>query len=124
MIKLIKYQILIIIIIILSGCFNKNLVIENSLPRSKIVVQKDPDKEKFYSATYESISQEIYDKNIKIYVLQNSKNDIELDKSIEKYAIYFILPNKLNINDQWKYLINTDATNEFSISSSGIIKKI
>lgn len=124
MIKSIKFQIIYIILVILSGCSSKGIIIDNSLPKAKIVIQKKPEQDKFYNATYESVSQEIYDKNFRIIPLNENENKIPLDDKVQEYAIYFILPTKKNNSNQWKYIINSDSTNDFSVSNVGIIKKI
>ncbi len=116
----------IVISIILVGCSTTSeLVVDNSSPKSKVILQNNPDEKDFYSATSSSVSQEIYNDNVKILMLKNGENKFELDDNTKVYAVYFMLPNNDGNNElgTWKYLINSGEKTTFSISDSGNIEK-
>lgn len=125
MMKIYKRFILIFVVMCLASCSTNTLSVENSLPNSKLVLEKNPSQKEFYSSTYESVSQNIYDDNLKIYVLNDGKNKFTLDKSSDKYAVYFILPELASEGkaQTWKYLLNSSSGGEFSISDNGLIQK-
>ncbi|MDE4998724.1 hypothetical protein, partial [Francisella tularensis] len=68
------------------------LYIYNYMPKKTIVLESKPDKNIFYSDIYQSISQRIYDDNVKVLNLKKGKNEFPLYKYIKDYALYFILP--------------------------------
>jgi hypothetical protein len=125
MIKKYKTLILVFVVMCLASCSTNTLYVENSFPKSKLILEKDPNQKEFYSSTYESVSQKIYDDNIKIHVLNKGENEFTLDKSSDKYAIYFILPKLANQGktQTWKYLLNSSSGGEFSILGDGSIQK-
>ncbi|MFC4892152.1 type VI secretion system lipoprotein IglE [Pseudofrancisella aestuarii] len=107
----------------LSSCASSGLYIDNNVPKSKIVLEENPDQNTFYADTYESVSQRIYDTNVKVINLQDGENDFPLNKDSKEYAVYFILPitdnNKLQ---NWKFLIDPTDSNEFTIDNGNVTK--
>lgn len=127
MFKITRAKFLLLIIFFLAGCSSESLiVINNSLPKAKLILQKDPDEKSFYSATYESVSQSIYNDNVEILLLKDGENKFKLDQQAKDYAAYFILPSttQTDVSDTWKYIINPNSKNDFSISAKGTIEKI
>lgn len=118
------YRFLLIIgVICLSSCASNVLYVKNALPNSRLVLEKSPDQKSFYSATYQSVTQEIYQDNIEIYNLGQGESEFKLDNDIDKYAVYFILPKISKENGVWKYLLNSSSGGDFSISKDGDIEK-
>lgn len=122
MLRVTKYSIIAVIYILLTSC---SLTIDNHLPGAKVVIEKEPDKDKFYSATYRSVGQSIYNKNVEIFALKDGSNKIPLEDDVPEYAIYFVIPHTSDDAkySSWKYIINTDESNKFLVSSNGKIIK-
>ncbi|WP_043024569.1 type VI secretion system lipoprotein IglE [Francisella tularensis] len=121
--KLLKNLCLVLSTIIgLSSCISDGLYINNNIPKTKIVLESKPDKNIFYSDNYQSISQRIYDDNVKVLNLKIGKNEFPLDKDIKDYALYFILPENKK-TENWKYLISSDSVNKFTIKNDSSIEK-
>lgn len=118
-----KIFLIIITMIVLGGCASSGLYINNNIPKSKIVLEEQPDQNTFYADTYESVSQRIYDTNVKVINLQEGENDFPLNKDSKEYAVYFILPitdtTKL---ENWKFLIDPNDSNEFTIDNGNVTK--
>lgn len=111
---------IIVIILGLTSCTSDGLYIKNNVPKAKIVLESQPNKNIFYSDTYQSVTQRIYNDNIKVFNLNIGKNEFALYKDNKNYAVYFILPNKKTTN--WKYLLNSDSANEFIVNDDNIEK--
>lgn len=110
--------------LLLTSCAKDiDININNSLPKSKLILQKNPSQKFFYSTTYESISQSIYDDNIQVLKLKDGENKFTMDDDQKEYALYFILPNTSENNkaDNWKYLVNIDSSKMFTIFPDGKI---
>ena len=119
----IKKILLFTAIFILTGCATDIISVDNNEPNTKIIIEKNPDQSTFYSDTYKTVSQRLYDDNVRIEYLSLGTNKIEIDDSVPKYAIYFILQRTSEKNSQnWKYLITTDKSNSFIIDKDKIIK--
>ncbi|APC91216.1 hypothetical protein CGC44_02400 [Francisella opportunistica] len=114
------FFLIIVIVLGLTSCASDGLYIKNNVPKTKIVLESQPNKNIFYSDTYQSVTQRIYNDNVKVFNLKIGKNEFPLDKDNKNYAVYFILPNKKI--DNWKYLINSDSVNEFIINNDNIEK--
>lgn len=114
------FFLIIVIVLGLTSCASDGLYIKNNVPKTKIVLESQPNKNTFYSDTYQSVTQRIYNDNVKIFNLKIGKNEFPLDKDNKNYAVYFILPNKKTEN--WKYLINSDSANEFIVNDYSIEK--
>ena len=99
--------------------------IKNSIPKSKLILESNPIQKNFYATTYKSISQSIYDNNIKILNLKDGENTFTINDDQKDYALYFILPNTSENNkaENWKYLVKTDSSKMFTISPDGKIIK-
>ncbi|AIT09607.1 hypothetical protein LO80_06280 [Candidatus Francisella endociliophora] len=125
MIKKIKTCLIICLMFVLASCASNTLYVKNSLPKSKVVLEKNPNQKNFYSATYESVSQDIYSDDMKILPLDDGKNKFDLDSDVKDYAVYFILPNIKDSKDlqTWKYLINPKDGGDFTIEDNGSIEK-
>ena len=104
----------------ITGCASDGLYIENNVPKTKVVLESQPNKSTFYSDTYQSVTQRIYDDNIKIINLKTGGNKLELNQENKIYAVRFILPNTKVEN--WKYLISSDSANKFTINDKSIVK--
>ena len=104
----------------ITGCASDGLYVENNVPKTKVVLESQPNKNTFYSDTYQSVTQRIYDDNIKIINLKTGENKLELNQENKNYAVYFILPNTKVEN--WKYLISSDSANKFTINDKNIEK--
>ncbi|QIW10520.1 type VI secretion system lipoprotein IglE [Francisella sp. LA112445] len=104
----------------ITGCASDGLYVENNVPKTKVVLESQPNKSTFYSDTYQSVTQRIYDDNIKIINLKTGENKLELNQENKNYAVYFILPNTKVEN--WKYLISSDSANKFTINDKSIEK--
>ncbi|WP_395167088.1 type VI secretion system lipoprotein IglE [Francisella salimarina] len=121
--NLFKKAFLILIIALgLSSCASDGLYIKNNIPKTKVVLESKPDKNTFYSDNYQSISQRIYNDNVKVLNLKTGENEIPLNKDSKDYALYFILPDNNNI-ENWKYIISSDSVNEFTIKNDSNIEK-
>ncbi|APD50239.1 type VI secretion system lipoprotein IglE [Francisella hispaniensis] len=120
--NLLKNISLILVILGLNSCASDGLYINNNVPKTKIVLECKPDKSIFYSDNYQSISQRIYDDNVKVLNLKTGENEFALDKNIKDYALYFILPENKK-TENWKYIINSDSVNKFTIKNDSSIEK-
>ncbi|AEE26678.1 type VI secretion system lipoprotein IglE [Francisella hispaniensis] len=115
-------SLILVIILGLNSCVCDGLYINNNVPKTKIVLEYKPDKNIFYSDNYQSISQRIYDGNVKVFNLKTGENEFTLDKDIKDYALYFILPENKK-TENWKYIINSDSVNKFTIKNDSSIEK-
>jgi hypothetical protein len=124
--KTVSIIIMIAMAFILSSCSSTSaFVVDNSIPHTKVILQKDPNQQSFYSATYSSISQDIYNNNTTILMLKDGANKYPLDETAKEYAIYFISTkwDDNNKTETWKFLINPNSESTFTISDSGEIVK-
>ncbi|AJI52949.1 hypothetical protein IB655_08650 [Francisella noatunensis] len=117
-----KVSLILVIALGLSSCASDGLYINNNVPKTKIVLESKPNKNTFYSDNYQSISQRIYDDNVKVLNLKTGDNEFPLDKDSKDYALYFILPDNKSI-ENWKYIISSDSVNEFTIKNDSSIEK-
>jgi len=123
--KISKIFLMTVVVAILGSCSSNILQIENSLPNSKLVLEKDPDQKSFYAANYETVSQNIYSDKVKVYILSEGENKFTLDTSVESYAAYFMLPkiSQDKKTQTWKYLLDSSSGGDFVISGGGEIQK-
>lgn len=125
--KNITIGLLCLLTILLTSCFNEkpSILINNSIPRAKVVIDKDPNEEDFYNANYNTVTQSIYKKNIEIILLKQGSNQLDIDKTSESYAIYFLLPSnhEESNSESWKYLIKLDKKSSFIVDKKGNIEK-
>lgn len=124
--RAISLFILMLSLLLISSCTSTGIIyVNNTMPRAKLVLEKDPNVKDFYNANYSIISQNVFNENTKIILLKTGKNEIPLNSEVKDYAAYFILPNvaKESQLSDWKYLIKPDTQTNFTISNKGKVDK-